>query len=44
VLPARIGPDELLLVSGMILFGLIVATVPAFISYRRSVIQSLSSG
>jgi putative ABC transport system permease protein len=42
VLPARIGPDELLLVGGMILFGLIVATVPAFISYRRSVIESLT--
>jgi putative ABC transport system permease protein len=43
VLPARIGPDELLLVGGMIVFGLIVATVPAFISYRRSVIQSLTA-
>jgi hypothetical protein len=42
-LPARIGPDELLLVAGMIVFGLIVATVPAFISYRRSVIQSLTA-
>jgi putative ABC transport system permease protein len=43
VLPARIGPDELLLVGGMIVFGLIVATVPAFISYRRSVIQALTA-
>jgi putative ABC transport system permease protein len=43
VLPAQIGVDELLLVGGMIVFGLIVATVPAFVSYRRSVIQSLSS-
>jgi len=43
VLPAHIGEDELLLVGGMIVFGLIVATVPAFISYRRSVIQSLTA-
>jgi putative ABC transport system permease protein len=43
VLPARIGEDELLLVGGMIVFGLMVATVPAFISYRRSVIQSLTA-
>jgi putative ABC transport system permease protein len=43
VLPARIGPDELWLVGGMIAFGLIVATVPAFISYRRSVIESLTA-
>jgi putative ABC transport system permease protein len=43
VLPARIGGDELLLVSGMIFFGLLVATVPAFISYRRSVIQGLTA-
>jgi putative ABC transport system permease protein len=43
VLPAQIGEDELLLVGGMIVFGLIVATVPAFISYRRSVIQSLTA-
>jgi putative ABC transport system permease protein len=42
VLPAQIGPDELLLVGGMIVFGLIVATVPAFISYRRSVIEGLT--
>jgi putative ABC transport system permease protein len=43
VLPARIGPDEWLLVGGMIAFGLIVATVPAFVSYRRSVIESLTA-
>ena len=43
VLPAEIGMDELLLVGGMILFGLIVATVPAFISYRRSVIEGLTA-
>jgi putative ABC transport system permease protein len=43
VLPARIGPDELLLVGGMIIFGLIVATIPALISYRRSAIQALTS-
>ena len=42
VLPARIGEDELMLVGGMIVFGLIVATVPAFISYRRSIIESLT--
>jgi len=43
VLPAQIGPDELLLVGGMIAFGLIVATVPAFVSYRRSVIEGLTA-
>jgi putative ABC transport system permease protein len=43
VLPARIGPDELTLVGGMILFGLLVATVPAFISYRRSIIEHLTA-
>jgi putative ABC transport system permease protein len=43
VLPARIGEDELTLVAGMILFGLAVATVPAFISYRRSIIESLTA-
>jgi putative ABC transport system permease protein len=43
VLPAQIGMDELLLVGGMILFGLIVATVPAFISYQRSVIEGLTA-
>jgi putative ABC transport system permease protein len=43
VLPARIGPDELTLVAGMILFGLVVATVPGFISYRRSIIESLTA-
>jgi putative ABC transport system permease protein len=43
VLPARIGPDELSLVAGMILFGLIVATVPGFISYRRSIIENLTA-
>jgi putative ABC transport system permease protein len=42
VLPAQIGPDELMLVGGMIAFGLVVATVPAFISYRRSVIEGLT--
>jgi putative ABC transport system permease protein len=42
VLPARIGEDELMLVGGMIVFGLIVATVPAFISYRRSIIEGLT--
>jgi putative ABC transport system permease protein len=43
VLPAQIGPDELLLVGGMIAFGLLVATVPAFVSYRRSVIEGLTA-
>jgi len=43
VLPARIGPDELTLVAGMIIFGLIVATVPGFISYRRSIIENLTA-
>jgi putative ABC transport system permease protein len=43
VLPAQIGEDEWFLVAGMIVFGLLVATVPAFISYRRSVIQSLTA-
>jgi len=43
VLAARIGWDELLLVGAMIAFGLLIATVPAFISYRRPVIQSLTS-
>ena len=43
VLPARIGPDELVLVGGMILFGVLVATVPAFVIYRRPVIQALTA-
>jgi putative ABC transport system permease protein len=43
VLPAQIGPDELMLVGGMIAFGLVVATIPAFISYRRSVIEGLTA-
>jgi putative ABC transport system permease protein len=43
VLPARIGPDELVLVGGMILFGVLVATVPAFIIHRRPVIQALTA-
>src|SRR6516164_1136908 len=43
VLPARIGPDEITLVAGMIAFGLIVATVPGFISYRRSIIENLTA-
>lgn len=42
VLPARIGSDEVILVTGMILFGLAVATIPAFVSYRRSVIEALT--
>jgi hypothetical protein len=43
VLPAEIGTDELLLVAGMVLFGLAVSTVPAFIVHRRSVIQALTT-
>jgi putative ABC transport system permease protein len=43
VLTAQIGWDELWLMVGMILFGLAVATVPAFIAYRRPVIESLTS-
>jgi hypothetical protein len=31
-----------MLVGGMIVFGLVVATVPAFISYRRSIIEALT--
>jgi putative ABC transport system permease protein len=42
-LPARIGSDELLLVGGMILFGLLVSTVPAYIIHRRPVIQALTA-
>jgi putative ABC transport system permease protein len=42
-LPARIGPDELLLVGGMIVFGLLVSTVPAYIIHRRPVIQALTA-
>jgi putative ABC transport system permease protein len=43
VLTAQIGWDELWLMGGMILFGLAVATVPAFIAYRRPVIETLTS-
>ncbi len=43
VLTAQIGWDELWLMGGMILFGLAVATVPAFIAYRRPVIAALTS-
>jgi len=43
VLPAEIGWGELSLVGGMILFGLLVATLPAFLAYRRPVIQSLTA-
>ena len=32
-----------LALGGMIAFGLVVATVPAFISYRRSVIEGLTA-
>jgi putative ABC transport system permease protein len=43
MLPARIGESELALVGGMILFGLVVATVPAFVMFRRPVIRALTS-
>ena len=43
VLPAEIGTDELLLVAGMVVFGLAVSTVPAFIVHRRSVIEALTA-
>jgi putative ABC transport system permease protein len=43
VLAARIGADEVLLMGGMIAFGLIVATIPAFLVYRRPIVQSLTS-
>ena len=43
VLTPQIGADELLLVSGMIVFGLAVATVPAVLAYRRPVIAALTS-
>ena len=42
VLPTRLGWDELMLVAGMILFGLVIATVPALMAYRRPVIQALT--
>ncbi len=43
VLPAEIGTDELLLVAGMVVFGLLVSTVPAFIVHRQSVVQALTA-
>jgi putative ABC transport system permease protein len=43
VLAAQIGLEELSLVAGMIVFGLLVATVPAFIAYRRPVMAALTS-
>ena len=43
VLTARIGLDEALLVAGMIGFGMVVATIPALIVYRRPVVASLTS-
>jgi putative ABC transport system permease protein len=43
VLPAEIGTNELLLVGGMILFGLLVSTIPAFVIHRQSVIQALNA-
>jgi putative ABC transport system permease protein len=43
VLPAEIGTNELLLVGGMIVFGVLVSTIPAFVIHRQSVIQALSA-
>jgi putative ABC transport system permease protein len=43
VLPAEIGTSELLLVGAMILFGVLVSTVPAFVIHRQSVIQALNA-
>jgi putative ABC transport system permease protein len=43
VLTTRIGLDEWLLVAGMIGFGLVVATIPALLVYRRPVVASLTS-
>jgi putative ABC transport system permease protein len=43
VLTAQIGWDEWLLVGGMIAFGLVIATVPAIMAYRRPVIAGLTS-
>jgi putative ABC transport system permease protein len=43
VLPAEIGTNELLLVGGMILFGGLVSTIPAFVIHRQSVIEALNA-
>jgi putative ABC transport system permease protein len=43
VLTAQIGWDEWLLVGGMIAFGLVIATLPAIMAYRRPVIAGLTS-
>jgi putative ABC transport system permease protein len=43
VLPAEIGPDEMLLVAGMVLFGLLSSTIPAFIVHRQPVIHALTA-
>jgi hypothetical protein len=43
VLPAEIGTNELLLVGGMILFGVLTSTIPAFVIHRQSVIQALNA-
>ena len=42
VLPTALGWNELALVGGMILFGILAATVPAAIAYRRPVLHSLT--
>jgi len=42
VLPTALGWNELALVGGMILFGILVATVPAAAAYRRPVLHSLT--
>lgn len=42
VLPTALGSNELALVAGMILFGILVSTVPAAIAYRRPVMEALN--
>jgi predicted lysophospholipase L1 biosynthesis ABC-type transport system permease subunit len=42
-LPAEIGTNELLIVADMILFGVLVSTIPAFVSHPQSVIQALNA-
>ena len=42
--PAQIGFDELMLVGGMIAFGIAAGTIPAILAYRFPVIESLRSG
>ena len=41
-LPAAIGADELALVAGFVVFGLLAAIAPAWMAYRRPPIEALS--